>query len=45
VLARSWFGDAHDTAALDTWQTTAPDAGSAIDVNGRSMAILISDND
>jgi len=45
VLARSWFGDDHDFADLGNWQATAPDAGSAIDVKGRSLAVLISDND
>jgi Phage integrase family len=45
VLARSWFGDAHDTCDLDTWQVSCPDAGGQLEVKGRSMAVLISNND
>jgi glycogen operon protein len=45
VLARSWFGDAHDTCGLDTWQVSCPDAAGRLEVKGRSMAVLISDND
>ncbi|MHC4520479.1 MAG: alpha-amylase family glycosyl hydrolase [Planctomycetota bacterium] len=45
VMARSWFGDGHDFAELDNWTSTAPEAGGALNINGRSMAILISDND
>ena len=45
ILARSWFGDEADLCGLADWETSCPDAGSAIEVKGRSMAILISDND
>ena len=45
VLARSWFGNAHDTCDPATWQTSCPDVGSRLEVKGRSMAVLISDND
>jgi glycogen operon protein len=45
VLARSWFGDDADFAGLDQWESNAPDAGRTLEVKGRSMAILISDND
>ncbi len=45
ILARSWFGDDHDLADLPNWQTEAPAAGSSFNVKGRSLAVLISDND
>ncbi len=45
VLARSWFGDDQDTCDVSQWQTACPDAGNQIQVKGRSMAILVSDND
>jgi isoamylase len=44
VLARSWYGDAHDFADLENWQN-APAAGETIQIAGRAMAVLISDND
>lgn len=44
VLARSWFGDEFDFARLDQWRQ-APAARGSITIKGRSMAILISDND
>jgi hypothetical protein len=44
VLARSWFGDEADFCGPADWQMSCPDAGAAIEVKGRSMAILISDN-
>ncbi|WP_428262617.1 alpha-amylase family glycosyl hydrolase [Haliangium sp.] len=45
ILARSWFGDDADTCPLQAWESECPTAGAAIEVKGRSMAILISDND
>jgi glycogen operon protein len=45
VLARSWFGDEADFTDLENWQGTGPDAGPSVEVKGRSLAILISDND
>jgi glycogen operon protein len=42
VLARSWVKDQGCTPA--DWQAKCPDAGGRIEVNGRSMAILVSDN-
>ena len=44
ILARSWFGDDSDVCNLDQWETQCEPAGSTINVNGRSMAILISNN-
>lgn len=44
ILARSWFGDDSDVCNLDQWETQCESAGSEINVKGRSMAILISDN-
>jgi pullulanase/glycogen debranching enzyme len=44
VLARSWLGDGEDSCSLRDWQAKCPDAGSRLEVKGRSMAILISDN-
>ncbi len=43
VLARSWYGDNDDFGNLSNWSSN-PDAGNTITVKGRSMAILISDN-
>lgn len=45
VLARSWFGIDHDACDPARWNTACPDAGNHIQVKGRSMAILVSDND
>jgi isoamylase len=45
VLARSWFGHEADLCDLAAWETSCPHAGSAIEVKGTSLAILISDND
>lgn len=45
VLARSWFGDEFDFCELDNWQQQCPPVTETIDINGRSIAILISDND
>jgi pullulanase/glycogen debranching enzyme len=45
ILARSWFGDNLDFGDVENWKATCPDAGASIDVKGRSMAVLISDND
>jgi glycogen operon protein len=45
ILARSWFGDNLDFGDLDAWPTQAPNAGLSLELQGRSLAILISDND
>jgi glycogen operon protein len=45
ILARSWFGDEADLCGPEDWETSCPGAGDAIEVKGRSMAILVSDND
>jgi glycogen operon protein len=45
ILARSWFGVQPDRCGLATWRTNCPDAGERIQVKGRSMAVLVSDND
>ena len=45
VLARSWADNAHDFADIDRWKVCAEAAGPSIEVKGRSMAVLISDND
>ncbi len=45
MLARSWFADEHDFCDPAQWQTACPDAGDRIRVKGRSLAILVSDND
>lgn len=45
VLARSWYGDAYDFPTIAQWQTQCEDAQGSTTVKGRSMAILISDND
>jgi isoamylase len=44
VLARSWLGEGEDTCDLKNWQVKCPDAGGRIEIKGRSLAILISDN-
>jgi isoamylase len=44
ILARSWYGPGFDFGDVNNWQATCPDAGSSIDIKGRSMAILISEN-
>jgi isoamylase len=45
VLARSWFGAGSDSCNPTRWQTACPAAGTRIEVKGRSMAVLVSDND
>lgn len=45
ILARSWFGEGLDSCDLDNWETECEDASDSILIEGRSMAILISDND
>lgn len=45
ILARSWLPAGDDFCAIDDWQHHCPDAGSAITVGGRGMAILVSDKD
>lgn len=45
ILARSWYGDEFDFADLTEWQTSCPAAGNVLTIKGRSLAILISDND
>ena len=45
VLARSWFGAGDDSCELGAWQTACPDVADRIEIKGRSMAILVSDND
>jgi glycogen operon protein len=45
VLARSWYEDSGDFIDVDQWEAQCDEAGSEIAVKGRSMAILISDND
>lgn len=45
VLARSWFGDDADFGDVEKWQTALPDAGNSLEIKGRSLAILLSDND
>jgi isoamylase len=44
ILARSWFKDQGEGCTLAAWDTKCPDAGNRIEVKGRSMAILLSDN-
>jgi isoamylase len=44
ILARSWFKDQPEGCTPAEWQAKCPDAGNRIDVKGRSMAILVSDN-
>ena len=43
ILARSWHGPGQDMCR-GKWKQ-CPAAGSAVTVAGRSMAILVSDND
>jgi isoamylase len=43
LLARSWFGEESDFGSIDDMDQL-PNADSSIEVKGRSMAILISDN-
>lgn len=45
ILAMSWLGDNSDFCDVDHWETECKDAGDSITLKGRSMAILISDND
>lgn len=45
VIARSWFGNEADLCDPADWEMICQDAGHSIEVKGRSMAILISDND
>lgn len=45
VLGRSWFGGDAQLCDLANWEQDCPDAGDALEVKGRSMAILVSDND
>jgi isoamylase len=45
ILARSWFGNESDFGGLDDLESLPAAAGGAIEVKGRSVAILISDND
>lgn len=44
ILARSWLAAGADFCAIDGWQHQCPEAGPAITVAGRGMAILVSDN-
>ena len=44
ILARSWVGPGQDFCGPVEWETACPDAGDAVTIAGRSMAILISDN-
>ena len=44
ILARSWYGGGDDFASLDNWQSNPAVGGDSLVVKGRSMAILISDN-
>jgi glycogen operon protein len=46
AVARSWFGgDAH-LCDLDDWQASCPEAeNGGIEMKGRSLAVLVSDND
>ena len=45
VLVRSWFGAGDDSCELRAWQTACPDVTDRIEIKGRSMAVLVSDND
>jgi len=45
ILAKSWYGDDADFCGSADWQTACPEAGGPITIKGRSMAILVSDND
>lgn len=44
ILARSWLGTGQDMCRPDHWPALCPDAGQAITVAGRSLAILVSGN-
>ncbi|MBE2258296.1 MAG: hypothetical protein IAE88_05535 [Rhodobacteraceae bacterium] len=44
ILARSWLGRGQDMCRPGNWRKACPAAGDALTVAGRSMAILISDN-
>ena len=44
ILGRSWLGSAQQLCRPDNWQKSCPEAGDLITVAGRSLAILISDN-
>lgn len=45
IIARSWLDDDSDFCNIDNWETECKDAGDSLTIEGRSMAILISDND
>jgi glycogen operon protein len=45
ILARSWVNAESHLCSIEDWATQCPAATNAIRVQGRSMAILISDND
>nr|VFJ67509.1 MAG: glycogen operon protein [Candidatus Kentron sp. FM]VFJ67516.1 MAG: glycogen operon protein [Candidatus Kentron sp. FM]VFK16626.1 MAG: glycogen operon protein [Candidatus Kentron sp. FM] len=45
ILARSWYGDDADFCGVNSWQSDCPSAKGAVEIKGRSIAILISDND
>ncbi len=46
IIARSWYGDDYDFVEnMSSWETRAPDAGTSVDIEGRSMAVLLSSND
>lgn len=44
ILGRSWLGSGQQLCRPDNWQKSCPEAGDLITVAGRSLAILISDN-
>lgn len=45
ILARSWFGEDADVCELSHWESQCDPAEREITIKGRSMAILLSDND
>lgn len=45
IVARSWLGDDADFCNLASWRSACPDPGGSIRVEGRSMTILLSDDD
>jgi glycogen operon protein len=45
VLARSWMDDSGDFCTIEQWETACAQAGTTLTIEGRSMAILLSDND
>ena len=45
MLVRSWFGAGDDSGELSAWQTACPGVTDRIEIKGRSMAVLVSDND